>query len=61
MYRARELRTKRSALSFDLLASWGAACSAPAGKSLLLGEKYGLECFSDCVRLKEQAPNEKAA
>jgi hypothetical protein len=33
----------------------------PTGKSLVLGEKYGLECFSDCVRLKEQAPNEKAA
>jgi len=31
------------------------------GKCLLPGEKYGLECFSDCVRLKETAPNEKAA
>jgi hypothetical protein len=61
MYQARELRTKRSALDFDLRASSDAACSASTGKSLVPGEKYRLECFSDCVRRKETAPNEKAA
>jgi len=55
------IKNEKKRFEFRPPGKLGAACCAPTGKSLLLGEKYGLECFSNCARLKEQAPNEKAA